>query len=137
MVSFNLRSSGELLQILPEPWTLQESKQMQDEENMLEGGSMQVRSKLLVLSQSAKASVRGLGILYFHGDTYKMDSSFQQGVILVISSHIFLCTLGVHIKRFLSVHLSINSRTDLGVGPGGPSTPFCPLICFSFVNVRI
>ena len=92
---------------------------------MLERNKMQERA----------ISVRGLGILYFHGDTYKMDSSFQQGVILVISSHIFLCILGVHINRFLSVHLSINSRADLGVGLGGPGTPFCPIICFSLVNV--
>ena len=114
---------------------MQGRRNMQDGKKMQERKYMQVRRKMQVPSQSARASVRGLGILYFHGDTYKMDSRFQHGVILVISSHIFLCTLGVHINRFMSVHLSINSRADLGVGPGGPGTPFCPIICFSFVNV--
>ena len=114
---------------------MQGGRDMQEDKKMRERKYMQVRRKMQVPSQSARACLRGLGILYLHGDTYKMDSSFQQGVILVISSHIFLCTLGVHINRFLSVHLSVNSRPDLGVGPGGPGTPFCPIICFSFVNV--
>ena len=114
---------------------MQGRRNMQEDKKMRGRKYMQVRRKMQVPSQSARASVRGLGILYFHGDTYKIDSSFQQGVILVISSHIFLCTLGVHINHFPSVHLSVNSRADLGVGPGGPGTPFCPIICFSFVNV--
>ena len=107
---------------------MQEGKKMQGRSKMLE--KMLVREKMQVHSRSARqVSVPALGILYFHGDTYKMDSCIQQGVILVISSHIFLCTLAVHIN------LSINSRADLGVGPGVPGTPFCPIICFSFVNV--
>lgn len=127
MASFNCRSKGEPLQILLVRTKMQESKKMQ----MLGRKKMHwVRGKMQVHSRSARQiAVPGLGILYFHGDIYKMDSSFQQGVILVISSHIFLCTLAVHIN------LSINSRADLGVGPGVPGTPFCPIICFSFVNV--
>ena len=125
MASFNCRSKGEPLQILLVRTKMRERKKMQ----MLERKKMHL-VKMQVHSRSARQiAVPGLGILYFHGDIYIMDSSFQQGVILVISSHIFLCTLAVHIN------LSINSRADLGVGPGVPGTPFCPIICFSFVNV--
>ena len=113
------------MQILLVRTKMRERKKMQ----MLERKKMHL-VKMQVHSRSGRQiAVPGLGILYFHGDIYKMDSSFQQGVILVISSHIFLCTLAVHIN------LSKNSRADLGIGPGVPGTPFCPIICFSFVNV--
>ena len=41
-----------------------------------------------------------------------MNSSKPQGIILVIGSHTSLHISGVHVNRFLSVHLSIHSLQD-------------------------
>ena len=60
-----------------------------------------------------------------------MNSSKPQGIILVIGSHTSLHISGVHVNRFLSVHLSIHSLQDRA--QFASKVRACPL-CAEFIR---